>query len=336
MVEINRYWRLDSYPEGQDFASAMNLYDAPMPDIADREVLVKNLWFSLDAGTRMWFTSRTDSYMPPLPLGSPVMGFVLGRIVQSRHPDFAEGAIVRAYGQWADYSRLAPDIGNFWQVPDISDMRQHFAVLGPNGWTAYVGLNEYAKVRPGETVLVSAAAGATGLLAAQFALATGCRVIGIAGGAEKCRRLCEEFGLTATIDYKNDDVSARLAEIAPDGVDAYFDCVGGPLLDAILPCMAMNGRIAICGLISTYDQIERKGPVNFDLILMKRLTVAGFFSPDFYFRGEEINRLTQPWLDNGTVSMAFDVTEGLENTLTAYAKMFTGGNFGKTMVRLAE
>ncbi|AUW58927.1 NADP-dependent oxidoreductase [Sphingobium sp. SCG-1] len=336
MAEGNRYWRLDSYPDGQDFASAIHLYDGPLPEIDERELLVKNLWFSLDAGTRMWFTSRTDSYMPPLPLGSPIMGFVLGRVVQSRHPGFAEGAVVRAYGQWADYSRLAPDAGNLWQVAHIADMRQHFAILGPNGWTAYVGLNEYGRVRPGETVLVSAAAGATGLLAAQFALATGCRVIGIAGGETKCARLIKEFGLTASIDYKRGDVDGQLKQAAPDGIDCYFDCVGGTLLDIVLPHMAMNGRIAICGLISTYDQKERVGPKNFDLILMKRLTVAGFFSPDFYHRGEEINRLTGPWLENGRVKMAFDVTQGLENTLVAYAKMFTGGNFGKTMVKLTE
>ncbi len=336
MAETNRFWRLERYPQGQDFAGAMQLHDGPLPQIGDRELLVRNLWFSLDAGTRMWFTPRTDSYMPPLPPGSPIMGFVLGRVVQSRHPDFAEGATVRAYGQWADYSRLAPDMGSIWHVSEIADMRQHFAVLGPNGWTAYVGLTEHGKVRPGETVLVSAAAGATGLLAAQFAKASGCRVIGIAGGAAKCARLRTDFGLDATIDYKGEDVAARLSQIAPEGIDVYFDCVGGPMLDAVLPNMALHGRIAICGLIATYDREERVGPTQFDLILMKRLTVAGFFSPDFYARGEEINRLTQPWLDSGRVSMAFDVTEGLENTLVAYAKMFTGANFGKTMVRLAE
>lgn len=336
MAETNRVWRLERYPQGQDFAGAMRLDDGPLPQIGARELLVRNLWFSLDAGTRMWFTPRTDSYMPPLPLGSPVMGFVLGRVVQSRHPDHPEGAIVRAYGHWADYSRLAPDAGNIWQVPQIADMRQHFAVLGPNGWTAFVGLNECAKARPGETVLVSAAAGATGLLAAQFAKASGCRVIGIAGGAAKCARLLADFGLDAAIDYKGEDVATRLAHLAPEGIDVYFDCVGGPMLDAVLPNMALYGRIAICGLIATYDREERIGPSQFDLILMKRLTVAGFFSPDFYGRGEAINRLTRPWLDSGRVSMAFDVTHGLENTLVAYAKMFTGANFGKTMVKLAE
>lgn len=331
---MNRFWQLESYPQGTDFASGIKLRDEALPDVGENQLLVRNLWLSLDAGTRMWLTPRTDSYMDPTPLGSKIVGFVLGQVVQSRHAGYKEGDIVRAYGQWADYSVLYPDMGDIWVVEEIEDMRQHFAVLGPNGWTAYVGLTEYGKVRPGETVLVSAAAGATGLLAAQFAKAMGCRVIGIAGGAEKCAMLTSRYGLAAAIDYKAEDITARLVALAPGGVDCFFDCVGGDILDAALPAMAMNGRIAICGLISTYDKDERTGPRNFDLILMKRLTVAGFFSPDFYFRGGEINRLTRPWLENGLVGMDFDVSKGLENTLTAYGKLFSGGNVGKVMVDL--
>jgi len=336
MAETNRYWRLDAYPQGTDFPSAVRLAEEPLPEPGDREVRVRNLWLSLDAGTRMWMTPREDSYMPPTPLGSKVIGFVLGRVEASRHPGFREGDLVRAYGQWADHSLLRPDLGDVWTLDPIADMRQHFAVLGPNGWTAYVGLAEYGGVRPGETVLVSAAAGATGLLAAQFARMMGCRVIGIAGGAAKCALLTGRYALDAAIDYKGEDVAARLRALAPAGIGCYFDCVGGPMLDAVLPNMAMNGRVAICGLIATYDKAERSGPAAFDLVLMKRLTIAGFFSPDFYFRGEEINRLTRPWLEAGRVGMEFDVTNGLENALHAYGKLFSGGNVGKTMVRLAD
>ena len=331
---MNRFWQLDAYPGGTDFAAGITLREEALPEIAEDQVLVRNLWLSLDAGTRMWLTPRTDSYMDPTPLGSKIVGFVLGEVIDSRHAGFKPGDIVRAYGQWADYSVLLPDLGNIWIVPRMDDMRQHFAVLGPNGWTAYVGLTEYGRVRPRETVLVSAAAGATGLLAAQFARQMGCHVIGIAGSPAKCEMLTRRYGLAAAIDYRREDVATTLARIAPGGIDCYFDCVGGPMLDAVLPNMAMNGRIAICGLISTYDSAVREGPRNFDLILMKRLTVAGFFSPDFYARGEEINRLTAPWLKAGKVDMLFDVTPGLEHTLTAYAKLFTGGNVGKVMVAL--
>lgn len=332
---MNRFWQLDAYPQGSDFASGITLREEVLPDIAKGQVLVRNLWLSLDAGARMWLTPRTDSYMDPTPLGSKIVGFVLGEVIDSRHAGFKPGDIVRAYGQWADYSLLLPDLGNIWIVPRLDDMRQHFAVLGPNGWTAYVGLIEYGRVRLGETVLVSAAAGATGLLAAQFARQMGCHVIGIAGSPAKCAMLTDRYGLTAAINYRRENVAAALARIAPGGIDCYFDCVGGPMLDAVLPNMALNGRIAICGLISTYDSAIREGPRHFDLILMKRLTVAGFFSPDFYHRGEEINRLTAPWLNEGKVDMMFDVTTGLENTLTAYGKLFSGGNIGKVMVALS-
>ena len=333
---MNRFWQLDAYPAGTDFASGITLREEAIPDVAPDQILVRNLWLSLDAGTRMWLTPRTDSYMDPTPLGSKIVGFVLGEVIDSRHPGFAPGDIVRAFGQWADYSVLQPGLVDVWIVPPIADMRQHFAVLGPNGWTAYVGLTDYGRVRPGETVLVSAAAGATGLLAAQFARQMGCRVIGIAGSAQKCALLTGTYGIAAAIDYKREDVAAALARLAPDGVDCYFDCVGGPLLDAVLPNMAMNGRIALCGLISTYDSEVRAGPRHFDLILMKRLTIAGFFSPDFFGRGAEINRLTGPWLDAGSVGMTFDLTHGLENTLHAYGKLFSGGNIGKVMVSLTD
>lgn len=332
---MNRYWRLDRYPEGTDFAPAFSLCTEPMPVPGDREIVIANQWLSLDAGTRMWFSPRQDSYMPPLPLGSKVTGFALGRVVASRHPDYAEGDLVRGYGQWADHSRIAADAAPTWRLDPIGDPRHYFATLGPNGWTAYVGLVECAKLRPGETVLVSAAAGATGLLACQFARRMGCRVIGIAGGAAKCAALIERFGVDAAIDYKSEAVGARLAAIAPQGVDIYFDNVGGELLDEVMPNMANFGRVAVCGLIATYDRAERFGPKSFDLVLMKRLTIAGFFSPDFYARGTEIDRLTQPWLEAGAIDVPFDVTDGLDHVLDAYARLFNGANTGKVLVRLA-
>ncbi len=285
MAETNRYWQLAAHPEGTDFASAIKLVEEPMPEPGDRQILVRNLWLSLDAGTRMWMTAREDSYMAPTPLGSKVIGFVLGRVVSSRHPDYAPGDLVRAYGQWADHSVLIPDLGDIWKLDTIADMRQHFAVLGPNGWTAYVGLNEYGRVRPGETVLVSAAAGATGLLAAQFAREMGCRVIGIAGGAEKCAMLTGRYGLAAAIDYKARTWRRGWPRSRPVASIAISIASAGRCSTRVLPNMAMNGRVAVCGLIATYDQTERSGPKTFDLVLMKRLTIAGFFSPIFTSAG---------------------------------------------------
>jgi NADPH-dependent curcumin reductase CurA len=330
---VNRFWRLLRYPEGEDFGSAFALEDAPIPVLAAGQVLIRNRLLSLDAGTRMWMTPRTDSYQPPIPLGAPMPGLVVGDVVESRQAGFERGDLVRAFGQWGDYSCVVPALSALTVLDkSVADMRQHLGVLGMNGWTAYVGITEAGRTRPGETVLVSAAAGATGMLAAQVAKIMGCRVIGMAGGKEKCRFLSEELGLDAALDYRAGRVSEDLAQI-PGGIHVYFDNVGGPLLDAVLPNMAHYGRVAICGMVATYAAAgPYPGPARFDQVLMRRLSINGFFSPDFAHRGAEINRLMRRWLDDGRISLRFDVTQGLPNVLTAYRKLFSGGNIGKVIV----
>ncbi len=331
----HRVWRLLRHPAGDDFAAGLTLERQDLPEPADGEVLIRNEFLSLDAGTRLWMTPRTDSYQPPIPLGSQVPGLILGQVVQSRHKDFPVGAWVRAFGQWADYSCVVPSQAAVMIVDEsVSDIRQHLGVLGMNAWTAYVGLTEVARTRPGETVLVSAAAGATGMLAAQIARIMGCRVIGLAGGEAKCRYLREELRLDAAIDYKADGLAGALAAIH-GGIHVYFDNVGGPLLDHVLPNMAHYGRIAVCGLIASYaDDAAAVGPRRFDQILMRRLSISGFFSPDFMHRGDEINRVMRHWLDTGRITMRFDVTPGIDHVLTAYRKLFVGGNIGKVLVAL--
>lgn len=283
----------------------------------------------------MWMTPRTDSYQPPIPLGSTVPGLVLGCVVASKDPGFKPGEWVRAFGTWSDYSCLSPSLSAM-QVVDatVTDIRQHLGALGMNAWTAYVGITDIAKTRPGETVLVSAAAGATGMLAAQVAKLMGCTVIGLAGSAAKVQFLKEQLHLDDAINYKSGDLAARLAAI-PGGINVYFDNVGGEILDMVLPNMAHYGRIAVCGLIATYaaDQASA-GPRRFDQVLMRRLTISGFFSPDFMQRGPEINRIMRSWLESGRLQMHFDTTLGLENVLSAYRKLFTGGNLGKVLVAL--
>jgi len=183
-------------------------------------------------------------------------------------------------------------------------------------------------------VLVSAAAGATGMLAAQIAKLLGARVIGIAGGARKCAFLTDELGLDAAIDHRRPDVEQALAAAAPEGVNVYFENVGGPLLDAVLPNMAHYGRIAICGLVANYAE-QQPGPRRFDQILSRRLQVTGFFSPDFVHRGPELTARLRGWVAAGKLKMPFDVTEGLDRVLDAYARLFTGGNIGKVVVRVS-
>lgn len=332
---MNRFWRLVRYPEGENFAAAFSLAEAPIPVPADGEVVIRNQFLSLDAGTRMWMTPRTDSYQPPIPLGAAMPGLVLGRVVASKHLGFKAGDLVRAFGQWGDYSCVVPQLSGLTVLDEtVADPRQHLGVLGMNAWTAYVGITEAGRTRPGETVLVSAAAGATGLLAAQIAKLMGCRVFGMAGGPDKCRYLEDTLELDGAIDYRAGKADEQLAKI-PGGINVYFDNVGGPLLDDVLPNMAHYGRVALCGLVATYAAAgPAAGPVRFDQVLMRRLSINGFFSPDFAHRGAEINALLRRWLDDGRIHLPFDVTQGLERVLTAYGKLFGGGHIGKVIVDL--
>jgi hypothetical protein len=265
-----------------------------------------------------------------------MVGLALGYIAASRHDGFTEGDLVRGFGQWAEHSVLQPELAGLVKVDDgIDDIRQHFGVLGFNGWTALWGLQETAGVKAGDNVLVSAAAGATGVLACQIAKILGANVYGLAGGPDKCRWLEDELGITKAIDYKKDDIAAELAKVE-GGINAYFDNVGGPILDAVLPNMALYGRIALCGLLAQYEGDGRgRGPEQFDQILMKRLRIEGFFSPDFMDQGERLTAQLKTWLDEGLIDTPFDVTDGIENVLSAYEKLFTGGNIGKVLVRIS-
>jgi len=334
MEHRNRFWRLNSHPLGNDFASALSLEEGPVPRAADGQVVIAGEYLSLDAGTRMWMSARTDGYQPPLPLGSQMVGLVLGRITESRHSSFPVGKLVRAFGQWADYSCVEPVASGLMIVDDtVSDAREHLGSLGLNAWTALIGLTEVAKTRPGETVLVSAAAGSTGMLAVQIAKIMGCRVIGIAGGAAKCAFLSNELAVDEAIDYKAPNLESRLAAI-PGGIEVYFDNVGGPLLDTVLPYMAHYGRVAISGLISGYSTDDPVPLKRFDQVLMRRLTISGVFTPDYVSRAEYYDRVLRRWFDQGRLRMHFDMTTGLGRMLEAYGKLFTGGNLGKVILAI--
>lgn len=332
----NRYWRFDRNPEGHDFAAAFSLCEEEETALGPGEVRVRVRWLSMDAGTRMWIGPRTDGYQPPLPLGSKMVGLVLGEVVETRDPSFPAGTLVRGFGQWAELAVMQPAAAAMVAVdPAVADPRQHLGALGLNGWTALAGVRDVAQVRAGETLLVSAAAGATGSLACQVGRNLGARVIGIAGGADKCRYLVDEFGVEQAIDHRSEDVAATLAAV-DGGIHAYFDNVGGPLLDAVLPNMAQGGRVAICGLLAAYDGAgPLPGPRTFDQVLMKRLRIEGFFIPDLLDRGPEYSRQLREWHDAGRIGQRFDETAGLENVLVAYERIFTGANIGKVLVRVA-
>jgi len=332
----NRIWRLTARPRGDDMAAALSFGEAETPDPGPGELLVRNLVLSMDSGTRMWMSPREDSYSPPTPLGSPVIGTVVGRVVRSRHPGYDEGDLVRCYGQWSDYSLVNPQSIYAARLDGReADPAEYVGVLGANGWTAYLGVLEYGAARAGETVLVSAAAGCTGSLAGQIAKIAGCRVVGLAGTDEKCGYLRDELGFDDAVNYKRGALEEAIARACPEGVNLYFENVGGAVLEAAMANMALFGRIAVCGLLANYGaETAPPGPSNFDLVLMKRLTIVGFFSPDFYRREPEINPVLERWRDQGRLKLAIDETEGLENAVAAYSRLFTGANIGKVIVRV--
>ena len=331
----NRYWQLDSRPEGEDFSTALSMAEEELAPLEDGEIRLKSRYLSMDAGTRMWMNPREDGYQPPIPLGSKMSGQALGRVCESRDDRYPVGSLVRIFGQWADYSTVRPD--DAWAVlldDSIDDERQHFGALGLNGWTALYGVKDILRVKEGETLVVSAAAGATGSLACQIGRNLGAKVVGIAGGPDKCRHVVETLGAERCIDYKNSDVAAELAKL-DGGIDAYFENVGGAILDAVLQNMALHGRIAVCGMIANYAADEgTAGPRHYDQVLMRRLRIEGFLLPDVPERGPEYYETMKRWYQEGRIVLPFDVTTGLENTLTAYARMMTGQNTGKVLVEL--
>jgi NADPH-dependent curcumin reductase CurA len=329
----NRYWQIDARPQGTDFGAAMSLVETPLIEPGQGEITIRNRMLSMDAGTRMWLTDREDGYQPPLPTGAPMTGLVIGEIVRSRHSGFTEGDLVRAFGIWGDYSTVDPIMAGTVKLdPTVEDKRAWFGPLGMNGWTALWGITETGMAKPEETVLVSAAAGATGILATQIAKLLGCKSVGIAGGPDKCQFLTDNIGIDAALDYKAGNLAEQLDAL--DGVDVYFDNVGGPILDQVITRMNHYGRIAVCGLVSDYTSGKRTAPQEFDQILMRRLKVEGFFSPDFMDQGERLTAQLREWHEAGELVMPYDVTQGLDNTLKAYDKLFTGGNIGKVIVEL--
>jgi len=331
----NQYWCIERRPEGTDFASALALVEAALPELGEGEIRIANAMLSMDAGTRLWLTDREDGYQPPLPIGAPMTGLVVGHVTASRHADFAEGDLVRAFGVWGRVSQVDALLSGAIKLdPTVNDRRAWFGPLGMNGWTALWGVEQTGAAKPGETVLVSAAAGATGILAVQIAKLLGCQSWGVAGGAEKCRYLTETIGITGAVDYKAGDLGQQL-DVA-GGIDVYFDNVGGAILDTVLTRMNHYGRIAVCGLLADYNSGTRTAPSEFDQVLMRRLRVEGFFSPDFMDQGERLTAQLREWHEAGALQMPYDVTTGLENTLCAYEKLFTGGNIGKVIVDLEE
>jgi NADPH-dependent curcumin reductase len=278
-----------------------------------------------------------DTYVPGIHVGDAMRAGGLGEVVRSRNPAYNEGDLVFGMMQWSDYCIARAGAEGMMTVPRQEPLTALLSVYGVTGLTAYFGMFDVAQPKEGETVVVSGAAGAVGSIAGQIGKIIGCRVVGIAGGAQKCAWVIDELGLDACIDYKSENVSARLRETCPDGIDVFFDNVGGEILDAVLAQINLHARIALCGAISQYDTAEMSpGPRNFLNLIPQRGRVEGFILLDYRDRfPEAILQLVQ-WVQEGRIRYAEDVVEGLENTPAAFRRLFSGQNTGKLIVKVAD
>jgi NADPH-dependent curcumin reductase CurA len=336
MERKNRQWLLARRPQGMVSAEDFRWVETPVPAPGEGEVLVRNLWLSCDPTQRGWIAF--DTYLPKVEIGDVVRSFAVGEVVESRHPKFQPGQLVQGLFGWQDYACVKPGTESA-PSPVLSGVPIETAMsaLGLTGITAYFGLLDVGRPKPGETVVVSGAAGATGSAVGQIAKIKGCRAVGIAGGAEKCRWLIEDYGFDAAIDYKSEDVGARLRELCPKGVDVFFDNVGGEILDAVLARLAMRGRVVLCGAIARYsDSAPGVGPKNYPNLIVKRGRMEGFLVFDYMPRAAEAVAELSVWLKDGRLKNRVDVMQGLENAPAALARLFKGENRGKQLLRIAE
>ena len=333
----NRQWLLKSRPEGHVTEAHFELREAPIPSPADGEFLVRTLYVSFDPAMRGWM-NEDPGYVPPIGLGSVMGASGVGEVIESRHQAYRSGDIVVGMLGWQEYA-LVGDGGPFsaQRIDAEHPLSYYLGILGGTGLTAYFGLLGVGQPAAGETVVVSGAAGATGSVAAQIAKIKQCRVIGIAGGQEKCRCLIDELGLDAAIDYKTEDVSARLGELCPDGINIYFDNVGGSTLEAAVGHMALHGRIPLCGMISGYNaEHPAPGPHNLFLLITKRIRMEGFLILDYLDRFDDGRRELSAWLASGQLKAIEDIQEGFERIPETFLRLFRGANIGKQVLKIAD
>jgi NADPH-dependent curcumin reductase CurA len=333
----NRQWLLRARPVGRVKTSDFEWRESPVPEPKDGEALVRVLYLSFDPAMRGWMEDR-PSYVPPVQIGEVMRAGAVAQVVASKAPDFAVGDLVQGTFGWQDYALVRPG-GLLPAAPLPKGLPPTWAlgVCGITGLTAYFGLLDLGKPEPGQTVVVSGAAGATGSVAAQIARIQGCRAIGIAGGPDKCRWLVEQARLDAAIDYKSEDVAKRLRELCPKGIDVFFDNVGGEILDAALASLAQRARVVLCGGISAYNETAPPpGPRNLMNLVITRSRMEGFIVLDYLPRfAEGATRLAQ-WVASGQLAHAEDVQHGLENAPETFLRLFDGRNLGKQLLKLAD
>ncbi len=331
----NRQFKLISRPSGMVKRSDFEFVTTPAAEPGPGEALVKVLYLSLDPAMRGWMNAG-KSYIAPVGLGEVMRAGGAGRVIASNSPSLAPGDYVVGMTGVQDYV-VAAASGMTKVDPRLAPLPRFLGALGMSGLTAYFGLLDIGQPKEGETVVVSAAAGAVGAVVGQVAKITGCRVVGIAGGEAKCRYILDELGFDAAVDYKNEDVRAALERNCPKGIDVYFDNVGGEILDTVLTLLARHARIIICGAISQYNSTTGfQGPNNYMSLLVSHARMEGFVVFDYAARYGEGLKALAGWTMQGKLKAKEDIVDGLETFPETLLKLFRGENFGKLVIKVAE
>ena len=335
---LNRSWKLKRRPEGVINEKDLELVSEEVPQITDGQVLAKTIYFSLDPTNRIWM-SDIDQYMEPVEIGDVMRaGGSLAVVEETKVSHIKVGDIIQGgmHGGWQEYFVVPGEEASAISLTESIPLTALISVLGFTGPTAYFGFLDIGKPKKGETVVVSAAAGAVGSIVCQIAKIKGCYVVGIAGSDDKCNWLKNDLKVDKVINYKKQPILDKLRETCPNGIDIYFENVGGKTLDAALTLMNNFGRIPVCGLISMYNDWNEPGPKMFRNILMKRLTVKGFLVSDYLDRYSESLESLSLWMSEGKIQYKVYVVEGIENAPSAVNKLFTGENKGKLIVKVTD
>jgi NADPH-dependent curcumin reductase CurA len=334
----NRRFALRQRPEGRIDDGTFELIEEELPATNDGEALVRTAWISLDPTNRTWIEDM-PGYLPPVQIGETMRALGLGRVVESKHSDYEEGQLVQGLTGWTE-NFVASDAAPLQRVPEIEGVSPslYLGALGMTGLTAWVGMKEIGMPKEGETVVISAAAGAVGSVAGQLAKRDGARVVGIAGGLEKSSILTDKLGFDAAVDHRADDWREQLKAATPDGIDVDFENVGGEIMDAIFNRLNLHARIALCGLISGYnDSSAASGPrETFGNLLVKRATLQGFIILDHYDKLARVSAQLAEWIADRSLEPLETVVEGFEQLPSAINMLFDGANVGKLVVRVSD
>ena len=335
MTQTNRVWRLKTRPVGNIKTSDFDLASESLPELADGQILIRNIYLSLDPAMRGWLIDR-PSYVPPVQIGEIMRGLAVGVVEASNNPKFEVGNAVQGMLGWQEYV-VSGGEGVTKLPPSPLPLSANLGLFGLAGMTSYFGLLDVGQPKEGETLLVSGAAGSVGSLVGQIGKIKGCRVVGIAGSDEKCAWLVNELGFDAAVNYKKGNLRQQLKDACPNGVDVYFENVGGEILDTALSVMNTFGRVVICGLISQYNATEAvPGPYNFAMVISKRLKIQGFIATDYGNRVKEMIGDYARWYMEGKLKYRVDIEQGLEAAPTAINKLFDGSNQGKLIVQISK